>query len=161
MSTDANRPSPDNDQPGTEDPTGPTGPTGPVAGALPAGETDRSPRRTLLIYLAVALVVLGATVGLSRALHADVGIDRVIVIPAGTAERIAAGEAVELIPADLRFQLRDRLVVVNNDSATHVVGPFTVAAGQQLTKRFSEAATIEGSCSLHPGGTITIEIGGS
>ena len=158
MSTDANRPSPDNDQPGTEDPTGPTGP---VAGALPAGETDRSPRRTLLIYLAVALVVLGATVGLSRALHADVGIDRVIVIPAGTAERIAAGEAVELIPADLRFQLRDRLVVVNNDSATHVVGPFTVAAGQQLTKRFSEAATIEGSCSLHPGGTITIEIGGS
>ena len=30
MSTDANRPSPDNDQPGTEDPTGPTGPTGPT-----------------------------------------------------------------------------------------------------------------------------------
>lgn len=159
MSTDTDRPSPGAGPPHPADLPGP-GTTRSVAGGLPAGETDRPPRRTLLLYVVAALAVLGATVGLSRVLHADVGTDRVIVIPAGTAERIAAGEAVELVPADLRFQLRDRLVVINNDRATHVVGPFTVAAGQQLTKRFSEAATIEGSCSLHPGGSITIEVGG-
>ncbi len=118
-------------------------------------------RTTAWRYFLAGLALVGATVGLSRVLHAASGTDRVIVIPIGTADRLAAGDPVELIPADLRFQLRDRLVVVNNDSSTHVVGPFTVAAGQRLTKRFSEAATLTGACSLHPSGTITIEIGGT
>ena len=81
-----------------------------------------------------------------------------MVIPAGTADRIAAGERVELLPADLRFRLRDTLVVVNDDTITHQVGPFSVGAGQRLEKRFAEAATLQGSCSLHPSGSITIEI---
>ena len=88
----------------------------------------------------------------------DLGEERLVVIPAGTADRIAAGERVELLPADLRFRLRDTLVVVNNDTTTHQVGPFSVGAGQRLEKRFSEAATLQGSCSLHPSGSITIEI---
>jgi len=114
-----------------------------------------------VLYGLIALAFVGASVGLSRMLGANEGTDRVITIPDGTADRIAAGESVELLPADLRFQLRDRLIVVNNDRVNHQVGPFTVAAGQRLEKRFSEAATLEGSCSLHPSGNITIEIAGT
>lgn len=122
-------------------------------------DTDRAPRRTLAAFGAMAVVLVGGSIGLARLLGSDEGEIRRIVIPPGTAERIDAGESVELIPADLRFRLRDQLVVVNNDSTTHQVGPFTVGAGQTLAKRFSEAATFQGSCSLHPSGDITIEIG--
>jgi hypothetical protein len=121
-------------------------------------ETERAPRRVLAGFAALAVLMVVFTVGLARLVGQPAGEERVVVIPRGTAERIAAGERVELLPADLRFRLRDTLVVVNDDDTTHQVGPFTVAAGQRLEKRFSEAATLEGSCSLHPSGSITIEI---
>jgi len=121
-------------------------------------DTDHAPRRVLAGFVAAAVLLVALTVGLARVVGQRPGEERLVVIPAGTAARIAAGERVELLPADLRFRLRDTLVVVNDDDTTHQVGPFTVASGQRLEKRFSEAATLEGSCSLHPSGSITIEI---
>jgi hypothetical protein len=111
------------------------------------------------VYVAIAIALVVSSIGLSRLIGSSEGVERVIVIPAGTAARVADGEEVEIIPDDLRFELRDRLVVVNNDSTTHTVGPFTVPAGQRLEKRFSEAASFDGFCSLHPSGDIRIEIG--
>jgi hypothetical protein len=107
-----------------------------------------------------ALMVL-TSIGLSHVVGRPKPVERVIVIPHGTAERLAAGEDVELIPDDLRFRLRDRLVMVNHDVTTHRVGPFTVAPGERLEKRLSEAATIEGFCSLHASGRVTIEVDGT
>jgi hypothetical protein len=83
------------------------------------------------------------------------------VIPDGTAARLAAGEDVNVMPADLNLRLDDRLVVINNDRAMHRVGPFTVAPGDRLERRFVEAATITGFCSLHPNGEINIDITGA
>jgi hypothetical protein len=111
-----------------------------------------------LAALAVLLVV--GSIGLSRLLGASDGTEHVITIPRGTAERLSAGEDVELVPADLRLRLRDQLVVVNDDVAEHQVGPLSVPPGERLATRFSEAATIDGFCSLHPSGRITIEVGG-
>ena len=102
-----------------------------------------------------------AAVGLSQVFDGRESAEREIVIPIGTAERIAAGEDVELLPADLRIRLRDYLVVVNNDIASHQVGPLVVAPGEVLRTRFSEAATVEGFCSLHSSGRITITVGGN
>jgi hypothetical protein len=50
--------------------------------------------------------------------------------------------------------------MVNHDVTTHRVGPFAVAPGERLEKRLSEAVTIEGFCSLHASGRITIEVDG-
>ncbi len=110
------------------------------------------------MFAAAGLVVVLASVGLSRLVEPPAGVERVVVIPAGTAQRLAAGEDVALLPDDLSFRLRDRLVVVNDDRSSHQVGPFVVAPGQRLEKRFSEAATLDGFCSLHTTGRITIEI---
>jgi hypothetical protein len=118
----------------------------------------RSARRSLVLVAALAAVFVVASVGLSHVVGRPKPVERTITIPAGTAEKLAAGEDVALIPTDLRFHLRDRLVILNNDVAAHQVGPFTVAPGERLEKRFSEAATIAGFCSLHPGGRITIEV---
>jgi hypothetical protein len=122
---------------------------------------DRSPRLVLLLFALAGIALVGTSIGLARLVGERDGVDRVIVIPAGTAERLAAGQDVALIPEDLDFRLRDRLIVINDDVVEHQVGPFTVAPGDRLERRFSEAATFEGFCSLHPGGRITIDIAGT
>ena len=126
---------------------------------MPAAE--RSPRLSLGLYGLVAVLMVVASVGLSRIIGQPEGEETVIVIPVGTAQRLTAGEDVELVPADLRFRLRDRLVVVNNDVSPHQVGPLIVEPGQRLETRFREAATVEGFCSLHASGQITIHVGGA
>ncbi len=113
------------------------------------------------LYAFLALAFVGSAIGLSHVMGTSEGVERLIVIPAGTADRLAAGETVDILPADLRFEFRDRLVVVNDDDEAHTVGPFTVAPGDRLEKRFSEAATFDGFCSLHPSGNIRIEISGN
>jgi plastocyanin len=79
------------------------------------------------------------------------------VVP-GTAERLAAGETVDLLPRTLEVAVGDRLEIVNRDAVTHEVGPYTVAAGQTLRQTFTSVGTLEGACTLHPSGAITIVV---
>ena len=81
-----------------------------------------------------------------------------IEVPTGTAERLEAGEEVELLPRTLEVEVGDRLVIVNHDRVAHEVGPYAVAAGQRLEQTFTAPGTIEGVCTLHPSGAITIEV---
>ena len=119
--------------------------------------TERS-RHTILAFVAAALLLVGGPAALSRVVSQPEGQEFVFVIPAGTAARLAAGEQVEVLPADLNFALQDRLIFLNEDSEVHRVGPFTVAPGERLTQRFSSVATISGFCSLHPSNQIEIKI---
>ena len=112
-------------------------------------------------YLVAGIALVAGALGLARVVEPPAPEQVVITIPAGTGDRMAAGEDVNLLPPDLSFKLRDHLIVVNEDDQVHQVGPFTVAPGDRLDKEFSEAATIEGFCSLHPSGRITITIGDS
>lgn len=80
------------------------------------------------------------------------------LIPPGTAERIAAGELVEILPAELVVKVGEALRIVNNDSEDHVVGVFFVAAGETLTQRFSTEGILEGECSVHPSGAFTLRV---
>ena len=109
--------------------------------------------------MATAMVV--GSVALSRVTDQPEPEQLLITIPAGTAALLSAGRDVNIIPTDLDFRLRDRLTVVNEDSAAHQSGPFVSPAGKQLDTRFAEAATIEGFCSLHSSGRVTINIGGT
>ncbi len=115
-------------------------------------------RRTLALFAAAAAALVLVPLAISRVVDQPDGIDLVIDIPAGTALRVAAGEDVALLPADLRLGLRDRLVVVNHDDRTHRVGPLTVAPGERVTRRFAEAVSLSGYCSLHTSDRIDIEV---
>jgi hypothetical protein len=114
---------------------------------------------TLGLFAAAAAIMVLASVGLSQVVGRPEGVEHSIVIPAGTAQRLAAGEDVELIPTELRYRLRDQLIVINQDVVGHQVGPFIVEPGERLEQRFSEVATLQGFCSLHAAGSITIDIG--
>jgi plastocyanin len=75
-----------------------------------------------------------------------------VVVPAGTAARIAAGEAVFLPSA---YQVRDggALVVINRDSVSHTVGTAVIPPG--ATARIAaEAGTL--TCTIHPAGAIAL-----
>lgn len=80
------------------------------------------------------------------------------VIPAGTAAQLAAGESIEIVPAELVVEVGDALRIVNRDSADHVVGVFFVAAGETLTQRFNSPVVLEGECSVHPSGAFKLRV---
>ncbi|MEZ5407453.1 MAG: hypothetical protein R2761_05460 [Acidimicrobiales bacterium] len=113
---------------------------------------------TLALFGVLAVLFVGSAVLLSNMIDQPPGVDRLVVIQPGTAARLDAGEAVAIIPPDLEFQLRDRLVVENRDSAAHVVGPFTIGAGERLEKEIRQVASFDGFCTLHPNGSVTINV---
>lgn len=79
-------------------------------------------------------------------------------IPPGTAGRIAAGQLIEIVPAELVVKVGEAIRIVNNDSEDHVVGVFFVASGETLTQRFNSEGVLEGECSVHPSGAFTLRI---
>ena len=79
-------------------------------------------------------------------------------IPPGTAGRIAAGEEIEIMPAELIVKVGDAIRITNNDSADHVVGVFFVASGETLTQRFNSEGVLSGECSVHPSGAFTLRV---
>lgn len=116
-------------------------------------------QRTLLLYLVGGLLIATIPVVVARFVDQPPGETYTIDIPPGTAERLAAGEEVEVIPDELDFTLRDVLIIVNRDSVAHTIGPFEVGPGEQSEHSFNEAAAISAYCSLHPSGSISISIG--
>ena len=80
------------------------------------------------------------------------------VIPAGTAASIAAGETVEIVPAELVVRKGDTIRIINQDDTDHIVGVFFVGAGETLTQRFQSVGVLEGECSVHSGGAFTLRV---
>jgi hypothetical protein len=81
-----------------------------------------------------------------------------MVIPTGTSERVAAGEAVPSIPAKSRFVVGDVLVFRNDDAANHQIGPFWIPAGTTVTVPLEQVSTFSYLCTVHPSGYIGLEV---
>ncbi len=80
------------------------------------------------------------------------------IIPAGTGERIDAGEDVEVLPARLDVRLGDQIVIDNQDEKDHIIGPFFVAADQTMEHTFVAAGSFAGACSAHSAGEILVVV---
>ncbi len=135
--------------------------------------TGRTVARTAVLAVLLPLVVIGGLLlgrwsasdgdsSSNAGAVTDVGDDGVFehdyVIPLGTADRIAGGEEVEIVPAELVVEVGDAIRIVNEDTDGHIVGVFYVGAGETLTQRFDEPAVLEGECSVHPSGSFTLRI---
>lgn len=126
--------------------------------------------RALLLAFLVPVVVVGAYVVSSRSGNdSRPGVEVVpsdeetefehdFTIPLGTAERIDAGEDVEIVPSELIIQVGDAVRIVNNDVEDHVVGVFFVAAGETVTQRFNRVAVLQYRCDVHPSGEFTLRV---
>ena len=71
-----------------------------------------------------------------------------LVIPAGTAEKLAKGETGLDIPATMTFVEGDILVVRNQDSVSHQLGPVWVPPQSSGVLQIQEANTYSYACSF-------------
>ncbi len=127
--------------------------------------------RWLVLAVLVPVIVVGALL-LGRALRADditsgleiadasdeVVYDYEYTIGPGTGDRIAAGEPVEIVPAELVVRVGESIRIVNDDDQDHYVGVFFVAAGETLTQRFGSAGVLEDLCTVHPSGSFRLRV---
>lgn len=132
-------------------------------------ELRKGPPR-LLVFVAVVVIVaatMGAAYLLTRgsgsgsgpSTGAATGTVHEFTIPAGSFKRVAAGEDIDVIPAELHVAVGDTISVHNEDTVGQIVGPYYVPAGQTLQQTFTEDATLEGTCTAHKGGRIVIVVG--
>ncbi|MFN0093259.1 MAG: hypothetical protein ACKVVT_00565 [Dehalococcoidia bacterium] len=103
------------------------------------------------------LLVWGLTIGWWAILEPAVANKETeIVVPAGTAARIAAGEPV-FLPSVYSIRSGGVLVVVNRDVVEHVVGPATIPPG--ATARIENQAGADAlTCTIHPSGSIDLAL---
>jgi hypothetical protein len=73
-----------------------------------------------------------------------------LIIPAGTSDRVARGEPIPGLPDPMVFVVGDTLVVKNQDSTAHQLGPLWVPAGSSASLSFDQAEKLAYSCSFVP-----------
>jgi hypothetical protein len=107
-------------------------------------------RFLLLLVVSIALVWIGSEA--AYLLQKDVG-DRApkvvqLVIPPGTAEKVAVGEPVPSIPEEMSFVVGDVLVVKNEDETEHQLGPLWVPANSSASLALDEVNNFAYQCSF-------------
>ena len=73
-----------------------------------------------------------------------------LTLPAGTAAKVARGEEIPSIPAEMSFVVGDTLVVYNEDYTAHELGPLYIPANSSATLTMDAANSFEYSCSFRP-----------
>lgn len=71
-----------------------------------------------------------------------------LVIPAGTASRVASGQSNPALPANLAFVLGDTLVVKNEDVVVHQLGPLYIPPGSSASMTLNEPESLALRCSF-------------
>ncbi len=79
-------------------------------------------------------------------------------MPAGTQDRLDAGEDVVVMPERLELTVGDVLLIRNEDDVEQSVGPYTVAAGEESRFEFGVPGTYEGYCPLSEGDRYEIVV---
>jgi hypothetical protein len=84
----------------------------------------------------------------------------IIVIPAGTAVEIETTGQSDSVPhrIELVLGVQDILVIENEDTVWHTVGPYIIAPGQTLVHHYTQPGTIQQNCTITPSGSIEIVI---
>jgi hypothetical protein len=81
-----------------------------------------------------------------------------LVIPDGTAEGIARGEASPAIPDSMTFVVGDTLLVRNDDTADHELGPLWIPAGSSASLPLDAVQSYAYSCSFQPGNYFGLDV---
>lgn len=105
-------------------------------------------RRSLITTLAVALIALAGCGDGAQTFE--------IVVPAGTQERILAGEVIDVMPNRIELSVGDTLLIRNEDSVTQSVGPYIVAAAREMSLTYGSVGRYEGYCPLSADETYVI-----
>src|SRR3972149_8053948 len=107
-------------------------------------------RFILILGLSVVAVVVVSEIGIrwqdENTARAPQEIE--LIIPAGTAAKVAAGQDAPSIPNEMNFVQGDVLVVINHDSQPHTLGPLYVPANGSASLPLQEADRSAVTCSF-------------
>ncbi len=81
-----------------------------------------------------------------------------LIIPPGTAQKVAQGAAPPDIPSDMTFVLGDTLVVVNQDDVDHRLGPLWIPAGTSASLNLGREQDYVLECSFRPDNYLGLKV---
>jgi len=81
-----------------------------------------------------------------------------LIVPAGTAARIAKGEPNPSIPTNMIFVTGDTLVIKNQDVAAHRLGPMFIPAGTSASLILSDANNFTYQCSFQTSKVFGLDV---
>jgi hypothetical protein len=81
-----------------------------------------------------------------------------LVVPAGTAEQVAAGQAPPSLPEDMTFVVGDTLVVINQDDVDHQLGPLWIPPGTSASLNLDTEQNFILDCSFQPTKVFGIDV---
>ena len=123
------------------------------------------PRNILLKRLAISLMIglaLGAAVSEIPFIFlretARPPQDILLVIPTGTAEQVARGEQPPSIPANMIFVVGDVLIVKNEDSVDHKLGPLWIPANSSAQLSLEQEESLAFECTFQPGNYFGLDV---
>jgi hypothetical protein len=82
----------------------------------------------------------------------------VLTIPHGTSDQVARGEQPPSIPENMTFVVGDRLVVKNEDSADHKLGPLWIPANSSAQLSLDQEENLAYECSFQPGKYFGLDV---
>ena len=82
----------------------------------------------------------------------------VLTIPAGTAEQVARGEQPPAIPENMVFVVGDTLIVQNEDTADHKLGPLWIPANTSASLSLDQEESLAFECSFQPGKYFGLDV---
>ncbi len=71
-----------------------------------------------------------------------------LTIPPGTSTKVDAGQKV--LPQDFSFVVGDTLLVHNQDSVVHTLGPLVIPPGHSASMAFTRLGNLSYTCSFQP-----------
>jgi hypothetical protein len=107
-------------------------------------------RLAITLFISIVLVWVGSEVAFY---FIKENTDRLpeeieLVIPVGTAEKVAAGEPIPSIPEEMAFVLGDTLIVNNQDTVDHQLGPIWIPPRSKASLVLDAAERYAYSCSF-------------
>ena len=82
----------------------------------------------------------------------------VLTIPAGTADQVARGEQPPTLPKNMMFVVGDRLVVRNEDTVDHKLGPLWIPASSSAELALEQEESLAYECSFQPGQYFGLDV---
>ena len=82
----------------------------------------------------------------------------VLTIPAGTAEQVSRGEKQPAIPENMIFVVGDTLVVNNQDSVDHRLGPLWIPANSSAQLSMDQEESLAFECTFQPGSYFGLDV---
>ena len=81
-----------------------------------------------------------------------------LVIPLGTAQRVASGQQPPSIPQNMSFVVGDTLVVKNEDAVEHRLGPLWIPAGTSASMKLNTDQKYAFQCSFVPSKIFGLDV---